>query len=165
MQGAWHLPRYIPLPPAPAQLQAGFRGPCGPAVISKHIGLLDNRLTVRYEIDAPAEGEFETELNLAMPSCDGFMGRYVFEGRIPGGFGHPLELPGITTLALEDQVLGGTLEVLSSVPMAVSGRPLHTVSQSEDGFEKVMQALTLTLRAPLAAGSNAFVVALEVRRA
>jgi alpha-amylase/alpha-mannosidase (GH57 family) len=165
VQGAWHLPRYIPLPPAPAQLQAGFRGPCGPAVISKHIGLLDNRLTVRYEIDAPAEGEFETELNLAMPSCDGFMGRYVFEGRIPGGFGHPLELPGITTLALEDQVLGGTLEVLSSVPMAVSGRPLHTVSQSEDGFEKVMQALTLTLRAPLAAGSNAFVVALEVRRA
>jgi alpha-amylase/alpha-mannosidase (GH57 family) len=165
VQGAWHLPSYIPLPPAPAQLQAGFRGPCGPAVISKHIGLLDNRLTVRYEIDAPAEGEFETELNLAMPSCDGFMGRYVFEGRIPGGFGQPLELPGITTLALEDQVLGGTLEVLSSVPMAVSGRPLHTVSQSEDGFEKVMQALTLTLRAPLAAGSNAFVVALEVRRA
>jgi alpha-amylase/alpha-mannosidase (GH57 family) len=165
LEGVWHLPRYMPLGTPDGQPQAGFRGPAGPAIIGKHISLSDNRLTVRYEIDAPAGGEFETELNLAMPSCDGFMGRYVFEGSIPGGFGQPLELPGMTTLALEDRVLGGTLEVLCSMPVAVSGRPLHTVSQSEDGFEKVMQALTLTLRCPLAAGANAFAIALEVRRA
>jgi 4-alpha-glucanotransferase/alpha-amylase len=39
------------------------------------------------------------------------------------------------------------------------------VSQSEDGFEKIMQALTLTLRWPVVAGVSSIVVALEVRRA
>jgi hypothetical protein len=162
--GAWHLPHYAALAEA-SGANASFEGPCGPAAIGKHVGITDNRLTVRYQIDAPAEGEFETRLNLALPSCDGFMGRYVFEGRIPGGFGQPLELPNVTTLALEDQVMGGTLEVLCSEPMHLSAAPHHTVSQSEDGFEKVMQAVTVTLRCPLAAGANRFAIALEVRRA
>jgi alpha-amylase/alpha-mannosidase (GH57 family) len=162
---AWHLPRYMPLRGATGTPEASFRGACGPAVIGKHVSIGDNRLTVRYEIDMPADGEFETQLNLAMPSCDGFMGRYVFEGRIPGGFGQRLELPGVTTLMLEDQVLGGTLEVLCSEPVRVSAQPHHTVSQSEEGFEKVMQAVTLTLRCALSAGSNSFAIALEVRRA
>jgi hypothetical protein len=161
----WHTPRYARSAALGADAEASFRGTCGPSTIDKHIGLSDNRLTVRYRIDTPAEGEFETELNLAMPSCDGFMGRYVFEGRIPGGFGQPLELPDITTLTLEDQILGGTVEVLCSEPVRVSARPHHTVSQSEEGFEKVMQAVTLALRCRLSSGLNTFAIALEVRRA
>jgi 4-alpha-glucanotransferase/alpha-amylase len=99
-----------------------------------------------------------------MPSCDGVLGRFVFEGVVPGGFGRPLELPGVTTLALEDGVLGGTLELLCSAPAQLSALPHHTVSQSEDGFEKIMQAITLTLRWPVAAGASAIAVALEVRK-
>jgi alpha-amylase/alpha-mannosidase (GH57 family) len=165
LAGVWHLPQYMPLGISAGEAHASFRGPCGPAVVGKHVSLSDNRLTVRYEIDVPTDGEFETELNVAMPSCDGFLGRYVYEGRIPGGFGQPLELPGVTTLALEDQVMGGTLEVLCSEPVSLSARPHHTVSQSEEGFEKVMQAVTLTLRWPVSAGSNGISIALEVRRA
>jgi 4-alpha-glucanotransferase/alpha-amylase len=76
-----------------------------------------------------------------------------------------LELPGITTLCLEDSVLGGTAWLLCSAPVAVAAQPHHTVSQSEDGFEKIMQAVTLTLRWPLATGAQSIAIALEVRRA
>ena len=161
----WEVPAYAAAAGTTTPSETAFRGACGPATIDKHISLADNRLTVRYRIQALAQGTFETELNLAMPSCDGFMGRYGFEGRIPGGFGQPLELPGVTTLALEDQVLGGTIEVLCSEPVRLSARPHHTVSQSEEGFEKVMQAVTLTLRCDLLPGLNSFAIALEVRRA
>jgi hypothetical protein len=37
-------------------------------------------------------------------------------------------------------------------PARVTAQPLHTVSQSEAGFEKVMQAATLELRWPVAPG-------------
>jgi 4-alpha-glucanotransferase len=162
--GTWHAPSYMAAS-AGSPAEASFRGSCGPAVVSKRLVLADNRLSVRYEIDMPAEGEFETELNLAMPSCDGFLGRYVFEGRIPGGFGQQLELAEASTLVLEDRVLGGTLEVLCSEPAMVQARPHYTVSQSEEGFEKVMQAVNLVLRFTVPAGSSRFAIALEVRRA
>jgi hypothetical protein len=99
-----------------------------------------------------------------MPSADGFLGRYVHEGSIPGGFGQPLELPSMTTLALEDGVLGGTLQALCSPPARLSARPHHTVSQSEDGFEKIMQAVTLDLSWAVGEDTTELVVALEIRR-
>jgi hypothetical protein len=159
-----HCPAYAPASDQPQGPVAVFDGYCHRAEVRKRIAIADNRLTVRYEIDAQAEGRFETEINLAMPSCDGFLGRFVFEGAVPGGFGQPIELPGITALTLEDGVLGGTLELLCSAPAQLSAQPHHTVSQSEDGFEKIMQALTLALRWPVTAGQSSIVVALEVRR-
>ena len=159
-----HHPAYAPATEDFDGLVAVFEGRCPAAQIRKRVAVADNRLTVRYEISAQADGSFETEINLAMPSCDGVLGRFVFEGVVPGGFGRPLELPGVTTLALEDGVLGGTLELLCSAPAQLSALPHHTVSQSEDGFEKIMQAITLTLRWPVAAGASAIAVALEVRK-
>jgi hypothetical protein len=47
----------------------------------------------------------------------------------------------------------------------VRARPHHTVSQSEEGFEKVMQAVNLVLHLAVPAGSSHFAIALEVRRA
>jgi alpha-amylase/alpha-mannosidase (GH57 family) len=160
-----HCPAYAPASDQPEGPAAAFDGYCHRVEVRKRIAIADNRLTVRYEINAQADGRFETEVNLAMPSCDGVLGRFVFEGAVPGGFGQPLELPGITALTLEDGVLGGTLELLCSAPAQLSARPHHTVSQSEDGFEKIMQALTLTLRWPVAAGQSAIVIGLEIRRA
>jgi hypothetical protein len=142
-----------------------FEGRCDGLEVAKTISLSDNRVTVRYALRAQAAGRFETELNLAMPSCDGVLGRYVFEGGIPGGFGQPLSLSTMTMLSLEDGVLGGTLGLLCSPPAALDAGPHHTVSQSEDGFEKIMQAVTLRLTWQVEAGDSDITVALEVRRA
>ncbi|MGH9253036.1 MAG: alpha-amylase/4-alpha-glucanotransferase domain-containing protein, partial [Vicinamibacterales bacterium] len=97
--------------------------------------------------DAPAV--LETELNLAMPSCDGFLGRYVLlDGEVPGGFGERFRWDGVSKLTLEDGVLGGKLVLSASRPVTIHAAPHHTVSQSEDGFEKIMQAVTLRLVTP-----------------
>jgi len=140
----------------------------GPDVkLSKRYRVLEDRLLVHYQFVCEGEGEvqFETQLNLAMPSCDGFLGRYVFEGRVLGGFGQPLALPSVTALCLEDGVLGGSVELMASAPAALSAGPHHTVSQSEEGFEKIMQALTLNLRWILSPGESALSVALDMRPA
>jgi len=144
---------------------ARFEAPLKEGSVGKDIVINDNRLSVRYRFNGVLPCRFETQINLAMPSADGFLGRYVFEGGIPGGFGAPLKLDAMTTLQLEDGVLGGTLELLSSQPVLLEGRPHHTVSQSEEGFEKVMQAVTLTLSWLVDSGDSEMTLALEVRRA
>jgi hypothetical protein len=57
------------------------------------------------------------------------------------------------------------LELLTSAPATLVAQPHFTVSQSEDGFEKIMQAVTITLGWAVSAGETEFAVALEVRRA
>jgi alpha-amylase/alpha-mannosidase (GH57 family) len=159
-------PRYAPVLDAPADGPAGcFHAQLPGGTVSKHISIADNRLTVRYRLNLTSDGRFDTQLNLAMPACDGFLGRYLYEGSIPGGFGQPLRLDSATTLSLEDGVLGGVLEVLTSAPATLVGQPHFTVSQSEEGFEKIMQAVTITLGWGVSAGETTFAVALEVRRA
>jgi len=156
-------PRYEPDVSA-AGIAVAFTARLPQGTMQKRISLGDNRLTVTYRFGAALTGRFETQLNLAMPSCDGFLGRYVHEGRIPGGFGEPIELESLTTLALEDGVLGGSIQILCSPPARLSARPHHTVSQSEDGFEKVMQAVTLDLSWAVGEDTSQLVIAVEVRR-
>ena len=69
-------------------------------------------------------------------------------GRLGTGvpFGQALEVENANKLSLVDGVLGGKLILSSNLPVSISGRPHFTVSQSEAGFEKVMQAATLTVR-------------------
>lgn len=132
--------------------------------LRKHVNLADNRLTAIFELDPATPGVFATRIDLAMPSCDGVLGRYVHEGRIPGGFGQRIELDALTTLALEDALLGGSVEILCSPPARVIGQPHTTVSQSEDGFEKIMQAVSLQLSWKLEEPVQRITVALEIRR-
>jgi len=61
-------------------------------------------------------------------------------------------------------VLGGSLELLCSPPARLSAQPHYTVSQSEDGVEKVMQSATLNLSWAVGDGTEELVVALEIRR-
>ncbi len=161
--GPGEPPRYEGVPVSHG-VAAVFHASLPQGRLEKRISLDDNRLTIRYSFGAALTGRFDTQINVAMPSADGFLGRYVHEGSIPGGFGQPIELASVTTLALEDGVLGGTLAVLCSPPARLSGRPHHTVSQSEDGFEKVMQAVTLDLSWAVGDDTTELVVALEVRR-
>jgi hypothetical protein len=160
--GPGEPPRYQ-RDPASDGIAAVFHAALPQGPMQKRVSLNDNRLTVRYSFGAALTGRFDTQINVAMPSADGFLGRYVHEGSIPGGFGQPIELASVTTLALEDGVLGGTLEVLCSPPARLTGRPHHTVSQSEDGFEKIMQAVTLDLSWAVGDDTTELVVALEVR--
>ena len=103
----------------------------------------------------------QTEINLAMPSCDGFLGRYVVSGEVPGGLGQSFTWEGISTLALEDGVLGGRVVLTISRPATIHAAPHQTVSQSEDGFEKIMQAVTLKISVQPQTGA-AFVIILAV---
>jgi 4-alpha-glucanotransferase/alpha-amylase len=132
--------------------------------VSKEYRLAASRLSAAWSFDGGRPASFSTELNVAMPSCDGPAGRYVLGERIPGGFGQPLDQPEARELLLDDEFLGGGLRVTLSPPARVSARPLHTVSQSEDGFEKIMQCATLLLEwRPREQGADP-VVELEVYR-
>ena len=113
--------------------------------LRKSYALDGSGLTTSYL--ASDSGLLQIEINLAMPSCDGYAGRYMLaDGSVPGGFGQPLDIEETSRLMLIDGVLGGKLVLTSNRPVSVSGRPHFTVSQSEAGFEKIMQAAVLTLR-------------------
>jgi hypothetical protein len=73
-------------------------------------------------------------------------------GEIPGGFGQPYTWNNITALTLEDGVLGGKVVITTDHPVTVHAAPYMTVSQSEDGFEKIMQAVTLRIDHPQSPG-------------
>ena len=112
--------------------------------IDKHYTLNGNTVTVQWRLRDLAGHRFATTLNLAMPSCDGFLGRYTLaDGSVPGGFGQPLALADAAWLALDDGVLGGRLTLALDRPANLTGQAFQTVSQSEAGFEKIMQAVEL----------------------
>jgi 4-alpha-glucanotransferase/alpha-amylase len=105
----------------------------------------DNRLQVSYRFTAKLAHGFSTEINLALPSCDGVGGHYSYQGKIPGGFGQLLELTGLTEITLNDDTLGGSIVLKTSSPVTLRAQPHFSVSQSESGFEKIMQAAVLLL--------------------
>lgn len=128
--------------------------------VSKSFELAGNRLHVSYRFTGAAEGVFSTELNLAMPSCDGWGGRYIHQGKIPGGFGQPLDLTALNEITLDDDVLAGSVTLHVSSPVALSAQPHYSVSQSEGGFEKIMQAVMLKLEWPVT--TRELIVTLEI---
>jgi hypothetical protein len=158
------LDGYALAPYGSIEYAASFVAQSGAGRIEKLVLVQGSRVTVTWFVEAAAAGTFRTELNLAMPSCDGYAGRYILNGEIPCGFGQPLDAGAVTELVLDDQFMGGAVAVLASAPAAVRARPHLTVSQSEDGFEKIMQCATITLEWPLAAGRHELSVALKVTR-
>jgi alpha-amylase/alpha-mannosidase (GH57 family) len=128
--------------------------------IVKTVSIHGNRLSVEYK-NMEASKALETEVNLAMPSCDGFLGRYVVNGEVPGGFGQPYTWDHITALVLEDGVLGGKVVLTATQPLTIHAAPHQTVSQSEDGFEKIMQAVTLRIVHPHPSHGLGIVLAIE----
>lgn len=122
-----------------------FAAPLGRGEVSKKIALKGNGLQVAYRFSKVHGGIFRVEINLAMPSCDGPAGRFRIGNDIPGGFAQPLRLASMKELRLEDEVLGGALKLSCSVPCLLNSWPHFSVSQSEAGFEKIMQAVTLEL--------------------
>ena len=122
-------------------------------------------LTVHYQFSGEPRGWFGTEINIAMPSCDGPAGRYEFEGKIPGGFGQVFETESLQVITLADDVLGGSVTLTSSQPVQLHAAPHFSVSQSEAGFEKIMQAVTLKLAWPISEHKREMMLSLEIKRA
>lgn len=139
-----------------------FAGSAGHLEVAKHFSLKENRLAVTYRFNGTPGGMFATELNIAMPSCDGPAGRYIHQGGIPGGFGQPLVLAAMREIALDDDVLGGRITLRANMPVQFSAAPHFTVSQSEAGFEKIMQAVNVKLTWPLRKCCLEVVVELEI---
>jgi hypothetical protein len=130
--------------------------------IEKRLGLEDGRLVARYRFFGEVPARFETELNIALPSCDGFGGRYMLENRdIPCGFGQALDIDRCKQLSLDDRELLGGLTLATSSPVAVRARPHYTVSRSEAGIEKIMQSACVTLCWTIEASSAELEIALE----
>lgn len=143
----------------PAQAFSGaFEG----YVLAKKIALKDQKLTVDYQFETPTAGIFTVELNLAMPSCDGSAGRFRVGGHVPGGFGQPLHIEQMKEVLLEDEVLGGVVTLTSNIPAVFNSWPHFSVSQSEAGFEKIMQAVTIVLSWDLGKTDGLISVGLEV---
>ncbi len=126
-----------------------FRTEFGGKTIQKSISLKANCLCVSYTFDSVLQGSFLTRVALAMPSCDGYAGRYIQAEKILSGFGGGIELNDMNGVVLDDGVLGGNLVLNNNHPIQLFGMPYFTVSQSEGGFEKIMQAVMLTLQWPL----------------
>lgn len=131
------------------------------AQVDKALTLDGATIALRYRIETTTGGAFATTLDLAMPCCDGFAGRYVVGGEFPCGFGQPLDLPAASTLTLDDRWMRGAVRIDCDPPARIRARPYHTVSQSEEGFEKVMQSATVDLQWNVA-GETTIAVSLTV---
>ena len=146
-------------------LSASFQAAVEVLKVHKTLRINANCLTAQYAFSGVPRGWFSTELNIAMPSCDGPAGRYEFQNSVPGGFGQVFEFEQLECISLADEVLGGQLTLRTSHPVRLHAAPHFSVSQSEAGFEKIMQALTLTLSWPLSTAQREISVTLEITRA
>jgi len=111
--------------------------------VAKIYSVQDNRLVVALK--AVGNGRLSTRLNIALPCCDGPAGRYVVNGEIPGGFGQTFSWNELKAVTLEDHYLGAAIRLETNRTARIKAQPHFTVSQSEAGFEKIMQAVELTL--------------------
>ncbi len=127
-----------------------------PFSLTKTYRIVQAGLRVRYDLTASARaaGRLSVEINLAMPSSGGPGGAYFRDGRALGEFGATHAWGAASSLVLNDAVLGGAVEIEIDPPCDLHAAPLHSVSQSEAGFEKVMQAVTLTCSWPHALSSG-----------
>lgn len=139
-----------------------FAGVFDGYTVVKKIGLSGKQLNVEYHFDPATSGIFSVEINLAMPSCDGPAGRFRVGGHVPGGFGQALHVERFSEILLEDEVLGGIVKLSSGQEAKFAAAPHFSVSQSEAGFEKIMQAVTMVLAWDLRKVQGVITVTLEV---
>ncbi len=155
-------PFYVPLANDEMPHGMSFEAPLGAGKVQKSVVLEDARLYVAYRFEGGSKGVFRVTVNLAMPSCDGPAGRFRIGGEIAGGFGHAMQRDAIRHIVLEDAVLGGKLDISVNQPVTLLSKPCFSVSQSEAGFEKIMQAVTLTFDCDLAVSAETLEFCLEV---
>jgi hypothetical protein len=162
MNGEEISPRYNAAGNTGMKHGAAFEATLGDGKVRKSVLLDDKRMHVAYHFADINQGIFRVVVNLAMPSCDGPAGRFRVGDEIAGGFGQVLQLESMQRIVLEDAVLGGKLDVLVNHPVVFHSRPCFSVSQSEAGFEKIMQAVVLTFECALTTQTDTLDFCLEV---
>jgi hypothetical protein len=155
-------PCYVSLANSGMTHGAVFEAPLGSGKVRKSVVLDNTRLSVAYYFDGVGEGVFRVVVNLAMPSCDGPAGRFRVGDEILGGFGQLLQLAAIQHIVLEDAVLGGKLNISVNLPVSLHSNPCFSVSQSESGFEKIMQSVVLTFECVLSAQAHTIEFCIDV---
>jgi alpha-amylase len=160
-------PGAAPTPPQWRSVDAtGFEADVPGGRLSKRYEVDGDLLRARWRLEAapgatPEAARLLITLDVAMPSCDGFLGRVVQgAGAILGGFGTETRIDIADAVTLEDGVLGGRLSVFTNVGARWRLAPVHSVSQSEAGFEKIMQSLCIEIDVPIVAASTDCVVTL-----
>jgi alpha-amylase/alpha-mannosidase (GH57 family) len=114
--------------------------------VSKQFSFDGAAVNVIYQFHGEPPASWLTRLELAMPSCDGYAGRYILaDGEIPCGFGQRLQREHCAELCLDDGVLGGQVRLQIDPPAQLQAEPHFTVSQSEAGLEKIMQSASVQL--------------------
>ena len=153
---------YVPGSTGEGAAQADFSAALDGLRLEKRIALERNAVAVNYRLALPVQGELRTVLSLAMPSCDGYGGRCVHRGEILGGFGQEFELPQVAEFVLDDRHMRGRITLSIDPPARLAGRPYHTVSQSEDGFERIMQCVVLEVVWSLGGAQSECRLALQI---
>jgi alpha-amylase len=120
--------------------------------------------TVSYRLDAEglrerADVRFGVEFNLIMPCCEGPACFYGFDEGVKEcvppeemGLGSTGELTEIERITLADGLTGVILTIEADRPTTLWRFPVHTVSLSEAGFERIFQGSCLVFLVPLAHG-------------
>jgi hypothetical protein len=157
-------PCYVPAANAGMKNGVVFEAPLAAGKVRKSVVLEDTRLYVAYHFDGVGKGVFRVVVNLAMPSCDGPAGRFRVGGEIMGGFGQELYLAAMQRVVLEDAVLGGKLNVSVNRAVSLVSNPCFSVSQSEAGFEKIMQAVVMTFECTLTGQTDTLEFCIDVAR-
>jgi alpha-amylase/alpha-mannosidase (GH57 family) len=155
-------PHYVESAKAGLSHGVTFEAPLGAGRVHKSAVLDGTRLYVTYHFKGVSEGIFRVTVNLAMPSCDGPAGCFRLGTEIMGGFGQVHNLAAMQHIVLEDAVLGGKLKVSVDHPVSLHAQPCFSVSQSEAGFEKIMQAVELTFEYPLTVQSEQLKFCIDV---
>jgi 4-alpha-glucanotransferase/alpha-amylase len=60
--------------------------------------------------------------------------------------------------------MGGSVTLACSRSVRLEARPYFTVSQSEGGFERIMQSVCLTLSWPIERGQSEVTLTLEIQQ-
>ncbi len=118
-----------------------------------------NAFKMSYEVvgaEAP-NGFFGVELNLILPACDGPLCRYESNADLGGGgigLGSRGRTEGVESLRLVDSWKGVALSIETDRPATLLRHPVHTVSLSEGGFEKIYQGSCLLFLFPCRGGDG-----------
>jgi len=106
---------------------------------------------------------FGVELNLLLPACSGPACAYVFEpGSERAGLATAGERAGLDGVTLEDTHTGVRVSIESAPAAALWRGPIHTVSYSEQGLEKIYQGSCLLFVYALPGGPDGLRVSFTV---
>jgi len=161
--------------------------PRGPVVLSRDGSVGEASVTVRKEItpigrnsfavdytirhsggELPVGLRFGVEMNMLLPCCDGPACFYQAspEAAMAGGaigLSSAGEAASLEKISLVDTYTGVIVTIEPDRPVTLWRHPIHTVSLSEGGFEKIFQGSCLLFLFPFEPGGDGMSVGLKVK--